>query len=577
MPSRNSKKDARDKDSYMHCLDQLEEILNIYSLTHAVFIVGDMNASLMSRKGNLQDSLLKEFVDRNALCWKQHGEETFFHPNKTDRAEIDYIFFSKNGENLVKSVAVERCTSLNTSDHVPVHTHINIETCEKSRAVATVIQLKPKWDKCDKIMYKRSIRQNLLSFDTFLPASTAETDILQPLAHLNAVLKQATKDSIPNYKSSMKVKNKKRCWTQRIQDAMKHSRLVWWEWRKAGEPENQDHPARQRMIEAKQLLRKEQRLEAAKQRNARIEDIMSSDNSSSTFFKLVNNQRKSSNAQLHSLNVNGKVCETDEDIREGWATHFQKLATPLESECFDEDYKELVDLDVSVITKLCETEDRPVFPVNEKEVVAALRKLKNNKAVDVMGLTAEHFKLGGCNLVEFLTAFLNYLISAKKVSAVLKEGTLTPIFKKGDTSDPGNYRGITVTPVLLKVLEHILNTRHNEIFLSTQSRLQRGFTEGCSSINAAVILSECILESSSNKQDLWLTTLDTQKAFDVVDHNSLLRRMYLDGIHGDDWLLVKDLYTDCSSRIKWAGGLSHPINIKFTRCPSRGCPFNQSL
>ena len=75
-------------------------------------------------------------------------------------------------------------------------------------------------------------------------------------------------------------------------------------------------------------------------------------------------------------------------------------------------------------------------------------------------------------------------------------------------------------------------------------------------------MSECIFESSSNKQDLWLTTLDTQKAFDVVDHNSLLRRMYLDGINGDDWLLVKDLYTDCSSRIKWAGGLSHPINIK---------------
>ena len=225
-------------------------------------------------------------MDRNALCCQQHREETFFHPNKTDRAEIDYIFFSKNGENLVKSVAVERCTSLNTSDHVPVHTHINIETCEKSRAVATVIQLKPKWAKCDKIMYKRSIRQNLLSFDTFLPASTAETDILQPLAHLNAVLKQATKDSIPNYKSSMKVKNKKRCWTQRIQDAMKHSRLMWWEWRKAGEPENQDHPARQRMKQAKQLLRKEQRLEAAKQRNARIEDIMSSDNSSSTFFKV---------------------------------------------------------------------------------------------------------------------------------------------------------------------------------------------------------------------------------------------------------------------------------------------------
>ena len=45
---------------------------------------------------------------------------------------------------------------------------------------------------------------------------------------------------------------------------------------------------------------------------------------------------------------------------------------------------------------------------------------------------------GGCDLVVFLTAFLNYLISAKRVSAILKEGTLTPIYKKGDARDPGN-------------------------------------------------------------------------------------------------------------------------------------------
>ena len=127
---------------------------------------------------------------------------------------------------------------------------------------------------------------------------------------------------------------------------------------------------------------------------------------------------------------------------------------------------------------------------------------------------------------------------------------------------PMGVRYNTVTPVLLKILEHILNARHNDLFSCTQSHLQRGFTEECSSLNAAVILTECILESASNKQDLWLTTLDTQKAFDVVVHSSLLRRLYLDGIHGDDWLLVKDLYTYCSSRIKWAGGLSHPINIR---------------
>ena len=292
------------------------------------------------------------------------------------------------------------------------------------------------------------------------------------------------------------------------------------------------------------------------------EEIMSADGSSKTFFKLINRQRKSSNAQLQSLVVDGKTCETDEEIRDGWATHFQKLATPLESEKFDKEYKEMIDLDIDAISLLCLAEDRPIATIREKEVAKAMKRLNNNKAVDVMGLTSEHFKLGGCDLISFLTAFLNYIISTKKVSAILKEGTLTPIYKKGDNSDPGNYRGITVTPVLLKILEHIMNARHNEIFSTTQSRLQRGFTEGCSSLNAAVILTECILESANNKQDLWITTLDTQKAFDVVDHSSLLRRLYLDGVQGDDWLLLKDLYTDCSSRIKWAGGLSHPINIR---------------
>ena len=145
---------------------------------------------------------------------------------------------------------------------------------------------------------------------------------------------------------------------------------------------------------------------------------------------------------------------------------------------------------------------------------------------------------------------------------VLKEGLLTPIYKKGDSSDPGNDRGITVTPVLLKVLEHILNFRHNRILESTQSRLQKGFTKGCSFVNAAFILTEYINEFVNNNDQLLLTTLYAKKAFDVVDHNSLLRRLYLDGIVGDDCLLLRDLYSDCSSRVKWAGLVSDQINLK---------------
>ena len=108
----------------------------------------------------------------------------------------------------------------------------------------------------------------------------------------------------------------------------------------------------------------------------------------------------------------------------------------------------------------------------------------------MMGLTSEHLKLGGQTVEIFLVELLNYLIKAKKLSSILKECIITPIHKKGDSTNPGNYRGKTLTPVILKDLEHVLNHRHYAILNPTQSRLQRGFTTGCSSLNAAVIATE---------------------------------------------------------------------------------------
>ena len=73
--------------------------------------------------------------------------------------------------------------------------------------------------------------------------------------------------------------------------------------------------------------------------------------------------------------------------------------------------------------------------------------------------------------------------------------------------------------------------------MSSQFRIQKGFIPGYSSLNAAFILTVCILETANSKQDLLLTTLDKQKAFDIiVDQNSLLRKLYLDGIHSDDYI-----------------------------------------
>ena len=69
---------------------------------------------------------------------------------------------------------------------------------------------------------------NLLIFDAFIPSTTAEFDILQPLSHLNAVLKQATTSSIHKFKSRVTVRQlHSRPWSDIINDAIKESRLAW--------------------------------------------------------------------------------------------------------------------------------------------------------------------------------------------------------------------------------------------------------------------------------------------------------------------------------------------------------------
>ena len=57
-----------------------------------------------------------------------------------------------------------------------------------------------------------------------------------------------------------------------------------------------------------------------------------------------------------------------------------------------------------------------------------------------------------------------------------------------------------------------------------------------------------------------MATLDVQKAFDVVNFDLLLRTLYLDGINGNDWLLVRDIFIYMT--ISWESHLSAPFVIR---------------
>ena len=104
----------------------------------------------------------------------------------------------------------------------------------------------------------------------------------------------------------------------------------------------------------------------------------------------------------------------------------------------------------------------------------ALRSLNTGKSADIFGVTAEHFIYASEALVTVLARLMNDIFVNGNIPDMMKQGVLTPVFKKkGSSTDSRNYRGITVTPTISKLLESIIKKRIQPFIEQTQNPLQR--------------------------------------------------------------------------------------------------------
>jgi hypothetical protein len=161
-----------------------------------------------------------------------------------------------------------------------------------------------------------------------------------------------------------------------------------------------------------------------------------------------------------------------------------------------------------------------------------------------------------------LLVITNEIFRQGKVPDTLKVGLLTPIFKnKGLKSQATNNRGITVLPVISKIVETIIKERIQKQVIETQNRKQRGFTSGSSPIHSALPVEECYREVVDNNAEGQVILLDAKAAFDKVIHSHMERRVYQAGIDDKHCVLIKSLHENAESSIKWAGQISEPLLV----------------
>ena len=150
-----------------------------------------------------------------------------------------------------------------------------------------------------------------------------------------------------------------------------------------------------------------------------------------------------------------------------------------------------------------------------------------------------------------------------KLPADWMKANVMPVFKKGDKSLAANYRPISLTCILCKVLEHILASNIVK-HLDGQGilyDLQHGFREKRSCETQLIMLIEDLARNASVGKQTDIILLDFSKAFDKVNHSKLLWKLHQYGIRGHVLSWVRAFLGSRSQRVVIEGEGSESIPV----------------
>ena len=197
--------------------------------------------------------------------------------------------------------------------------------------------------------------------------------------------------------------------------------------------------------------------------------------------------------------------------------------------------------------------------VTPELVAKKIKAMKDNKSPGVDGIPPKLLMETVEQISIPLARVFNLSLKEGVVPFEWKEANIIPLFKKGSRNKSENYRPVSLTSVICKLLERLIKDHMVEFLVKHKllNSSQHGFLKARSCLTNMLCFLEEITKWIDVGSPVDIIYLDFQKAFDKVPHQRLLLKLKAHGI-GDsitDW--IEQWLTDRRQRVVVDGEVSN--------------------
>ena len=342
-------------------------------------------------------------------------------------------------------------------------------------------------------------------------------------------------------------------WTEGLTELKKKSIEIHNVWKGAGQPrQGPIHSERLRVRAAyKSALKAAQR--APKQASWDSLHSALSEKDTTSFWKTWRHLYNKNKSDLPPV-VDG--ISSSSGIANLFKNNFMKNSTPNNAEKveklderFNEEYSQYLERH----KYSCDCSNTKITTIH---IIDALLCMKGGKSADADNISVEHLHNAPLNFLTRLASLLDAMLSHSFVPRQFQLGFMLPLVKdqSGNHSDSSNYRGITISPIISKVLEHVLKAIYFDYL--TTSEYQFGFKQNSSTVHALHCLRETVSYYVNNDSRVFCTFLDASKAFDRLVHSGLFLKLMNRNIPLKFLKIIITWYGHLQCRVKWGNEYS---------------------